>query len=96
MNEVLRNIKERRSVRKFKPVMPDKKLLDEIAEAGLWAASGKGRQATKTPRQGRRSPGQTARSEAGARGLIPSTARPSSSSSSSTSPASPGFTTAVW
>ena len=48
MNEVLRNIKERRSVRKFKPVMPDKKLLDEIAEAGLWAASGKGRQATKT------------------------------------------------
>lgn len=48
MNEVLRNIKERRSVRKFKSAMPDRKLLDEIAEAGLWAASGKGRQATKT------------------------------------------------
>lgn len=48
MNEVLKTIKERRSVRKFKPAMPDQKLLDEIAEAGLWAASGMGRQATKT------------------------------------------------
>ena len=48
MNEILKTIKERRSVRKFKSVMPDRKLLDEIAEAGLYAASGMGRQATKT------------------------------------------------
>ncbi|MBP5349952.1 MAG: nitroreductase [Clostridia bacterium] len=48
MNEVLRNIRERRSVRKFKSEMPDKKLLAEIAEAGVYAASGMGRQATKT------------------------------------------------
>ncbi len=48
MNEVLKNIKERRSVRKFKPDLPEKAMLETIAEAGIYAASGRGQQATKT------------------------------------------------
>ena len=44
MNEVLKTIKERRSVRRFKPDMPAKKDLEAILEAGLYAASGMGRQ----------------------------------------------------
>ena len=48
MNEVLKCIKERRSVRKFKPETPPRKLLEQIAEAGIYAASGRGQQATKT------------------------------------------------
>ena len=47
MNEVLKAIKERRSIRKFKPDMPDKKDIDLIITAGLYAASGMGRQGTK-------------------------------------------------
>ena len=48
MNEVLKNIKERRSVRRFKPELPARELLEQIAEAGIYAASGRGQQATET------------------------------------------------
>ena len=44
MNEVIKAIIERRSFRKFKSDMPDKKTIDEIINAGLYAASGMGKQ----------------------------------------------------
>ncbi len=44
MNEIIKAMKERRSIRRFKPDMPDKAALDQIIEAGLYAASGMGRQ----------------------------------------------------
>lgn len=44
MNEVIRAIKERRSIRKFKPDMPEKAALEQIIDAGLYAASGMGKQ----------------------------------------------------
>ncbi|MBO4326060.1 MAG: nitroreductase [Clostridia bacterium] len=44
MNEVIKAIKERRSIRSFKPDMPEKKDIEEILDAGLYAASGMGRQ----------------------------------------------------
>lgn len=46
MSAVLENMKSRRSVRKFKPDMVPQEILDQITEAGLYAASGMGRQAT--------------------------------------------------
>ena len=45
MNDVIKVLKERRSVRKFKGDMPPKDLVDEVIEAGLYAPSGKGQQA---------------------------------------------------
>lgn len=48
MNDVLKAMKERRSIRHFKAEMPPKEALDQIIEAGLYAASGMGRQATVT------------------------------------------------
>ncbi len=48
MNEVIRAMEERRSIRKFKPNMPAKEDLEQIVEAGLYAASGMGKQATVT------------------------------------------------
>ena len=45
MNEVIKAMKERRSVRRFKPDMPRPEDLDAILEAGLWAPSGMNRQA---------------------------------------------------
>ncbi|MBD9240817.1 MAG: diguanylate cyclase [Ruminococcaceae bacterium] len=45
MNEIIRAMEERRSIRSFKPEMPPKEVLQQIVEAGLYAASGKGRQA---------------------------------------------------
>ncbi|MBR4196074.1 MAG: nitroreductase [Synergistaceae bacterium] len=45
MNEVIRAIKERRSIRSFKPDMPERRDIDAVIEAGLYAASGKGSQA---------------------------------------------------
>lgn len=44
MNEVLNAIRTRRSVRKFRPDPVPAELLDQILEAGTWAASGRGRQ----------------------------------------------------
>ena len=48
MNEIIRAMKERRSIRKFKPDMPPKEMIDQIIEAGLYAASGRNEQAVIT------------------------------------------------
>ena len=45
MNEVIRAMLERRSIRKFKKEVPKKEDLEQIIEAGLYAANGMGRQA---------------------------------------------------
>ena len=45
MSEVLERMKERRSIRKYKPDMVPQETIDQIIEAGLYAASGKGEQA---------------------------------------------------
>lgn len=44
MNEILKAMEERRSVRKFKPDMPRREDLEAITEAGLYAASAMGKQ----------------------------------------------------
>ena len=46
MNEIIKAMEERRSIRKFKAEMPPKEQIEQIVEAGLYAASGMGRQAT--------------------------------------------------
>lgn len=46
MSEVLKEMKERRSIRKYKSEMVSQDVLDKIIEAGLYAASGKGTQNT--------------------------------------------------
>lgn len=48
MNEIIRAMEERRSIRKFKPDMPRREDLEKIIEAGLYAANGMGKQATIT------------------------------------------------
>lgn len=48
MNEVLKAIETRRSIRKFKPDMPDDKLIEQVINAGNFAASGRNSQATVT------------------------------------------------
>ncbi len=48
MNAILQAMRERRSVRKFKSDMPSKEQIDQIVEAGLYAASGLGEQASIT------------------------------------------------
>lgn len=48
MNEVIKAIKERRSIRKFKADMPKKEDIDQIIEAGLYAASAMNKQAVIT------------------------------------------------
>lgn len=45
MSEVLNKMKERRSIHKFKADMVPQETIDQIIEAGLYAASGKGEQA---------------------------------------------------
>ena len=40
MSDVLNKMKSRRSIRKFKPDMVPQEILDQIIEAGLYAASG--------------------------------------------------------
>ena len=45
MNEIIKAMEERRSVRKFKPDMPEKAAIEQIIEAGLYAANGRGKQA---------------------------------------------------
>ncbi len=44
MNEVIKALLERRSIRKFKPETPPRETLEQIIEAGLYAPSGFGRQ----------------------------------------------------
>ncbi|MBQ3892692.1 MAG: nitroreductase [Mailhella sp.] len=44
MNEIIKAMEERRSIRKFLGTMPPKEALEQIIEAGLYAASGKGNQ----------------------------------------------------
>ena len=46
MNEVMKALLERRSIRKFKTDMPKKEDLEQIIEAGLYAASARGEQST--------------------------------------------------
>lgn len=46
MNETIKTILERRSIRKFKPELPEKKNLEQIIEAGLYAPSARGLQPT--------------------------------------------------
>lgn len=46
MTEVLEKIKSRRSIRKYKPDMIPQEVLDQIIEAGTYAASGMGQQNT--------------------------------------------------
>lgn len=46
MNEIIKAMEDRRSIRKFKPDMPSKADLEKIVEAGLYAADGMGKQAT--------------------------------------------------
>ena len=45
MNEIIKAMEERRSIRKFKAQMPKKEDLEQIVQAGLYAASGKNQQA---------------------------------------------------
>ena len=42
MNEIIKAMEERRSIRKFKEDMPAKEDLEQIIEAGLYAANGMG------------------------------------------------------
>ncbi|MDO4343966.1 MAG: nitroreductase [Eubacteriales bacterium] len=44
MNETIKAMEERRSIRKFKPDMVSREDIDKIIEAGLYAASGMGKQ----------------------------------------------------
>ena len=46
MNEIIRAMEERRSIRSFKPDMPARANLEQIVEAGLYAPNAMGRQAT--------------------------------------------------
>ena len=46
MNEIIKAMVERRSIRKFKPDPVPETLLSQIAQAGLYAASAMGRQET--------------------------------------------------
>ena len=47
MNPVLDAMKTRRSIRRFKSDMVEQNKIDQIVEAGLYAASGMNKQATK-------------------------------------------------
>ena len=46
MSEVLEKMKSRRSIRKYRPDMVPQEVLNQIIEAGLYAASGMGQQNT--------------------------------------------------
>ena len=48
MNDIIKAMKERRSIRNFKSDMPTREDIEQIIEAGLFAANGKGKQATIT------------------------------------------------
>jgi len=44
MNNIIKAMIERRSIRRFKPEMPSAELIDQVMEAGLYAANGMGKQ----------------------------------------------------
>ena len=46
MSDVIKNIKERRSIRKYKEDMIPKEIIEKIVEAGTYAPSGMGRQSS--------------------------------------------------
>ena len=46
MNEVIRNIKERRSIKKYENKMVPKEIIEKIVEAGTYAPSGMGKQSS--------------------------------------------------
>ena len=46
-NAIIEAMKSRRSCRAFKPDPVPRDLVEQVAEAGLWAASGMGRQSAK-------------------------------------------------
>ena len=46
MNEVIKNIEERRSIRKYEDKMIPKEIIEKILEAGTYAPSGMGRQSS--------------------------------------------------
>jgi len=48
VNEIIKAMEERRSIRKFKPDIPAKEELEQVVEAGLYAANGMGKQAVIT------------------------------------------------
>ena len=48
MNKIIQAMETRRSIRKFRPDLPTKAQIDQITEAGLYAASGRGKQAVIT------------------------------------------------
>lgn len=48
MNEIIKAMENRRSIRQFKAQMPRKEDLQQIVEAGLYAANGMGKQAVIT------------------------------------------------
>jgi len=47
MSEIIKAMKERRSIRKFKSELPSKADLEQMVETGLYAPSGMGKQSTK-------------------------------------------------
>ena len=47
MNDIIEAMKSRRSIRKFKPDMVEQSKIEQIVEAGLYAASGMNKQAVK-------------------------------------------------
>ena len=44
MNEVIEAMRDRRSVRAYTDEVPSNELIERVVDAGLWAASGRGRQ----------------------------------------------------
>jgi nitroreductase len=46
MNEIIEAMRTRRSIRKFKPDELPRDVIEKIAEAGIWAASGRNRQSS--------------------------------------------------
>jgi len=47
MNQTIKDLKERRSCRSFKPDMLPKELIEQVIEAGLYAPSARGLQSTR-------------------------------------------------
>ena len=47
-NEIIKAMEERRSIRKFRSEMPPMEQIEQIVEAGLYAANARGKQATIT------------------------------------------------